>query len=204
MSRHGTKAGLPIIAFPSASAWEEWLAAQPRTSKGIWLKMAKRQSGITSVSRREAIDGALCHGWIDGQLQPFNDRYWLIRFTPRSVKSKWSKINQNRAQELIDESRMSDSGLNEVDRAKADGRWDAAYTSQSTAEVPEDLRIALGKNRAASLFFAKLDSANRYAILYRLHDAKKPETRASRIKKFIEMLERQETLHPLRAKKLAR
>ncbi len=195
------KAGLPIMAFASASDWEKWLSAQPRTSKGLWLKLAKKESGISSVSRQEAIDGALCYGWIDGQLDKFDERYWLIRFTPRSSRSKWSKVNQIRAQELIDERRMKTAGLEEVKRAKADGRWEAAYAPQSKAVVPGDLQIALNRNPDAKRFFSKLNSQNRYAILYRVQDVKKPETRVARIKKYVEMLTRGETIHPQKAKK---
>src|SRR5271167_742163 len=147
------KAGLPIIAFACASDWEDWLAAQPPASKGIWLKLAKKQSGIASVSRQEAIDGALCHGWIDGQLAKFDERYWLVRFTPRSVRSKWSKVNRIRAQELIDKGRMRASGLEEVNRAKTDGRWKAAYAPQSKAVVPDDLQVALDRSPNAKRHF---------------------------------------------------
>src|SRR5882724_7341475 len=203
MSDPKIKAGLPIIAFASAADWEKWLSAQPRTSKGLWLKLAKKESGVATVSRQEAIDGALCYGWIDGQLDKFDERYWLIRFTPRSRKSKWSKINQVRAQELIEQKRMNAPGLEEVNNAKTDGRWEAAYAPQSKATVPDDLQAALNRNARAKQFFSTLNSVNRYAILYRIHDAKKPETRADRIKKFVEMLARGETLHPQKATKTA-
>ena len=196
-----TKSDLPILGFDSASDWENWLAIQPPSSKGIWLKVAKKQSGMRSVSKPEAIEGALCHGWIDGQLQKCDERYWLIRFTPRSTKSKWSKINQASAEALIDKGRMSAGGIQEVKRAQADGRWEAAYAPQSKATVPDDLQLALNKNRKANQLFAKSDSVNRYAILYRVHDAKKPETRASRIQKYVQMLARGETIYPLKAKK---
>jgi uncharacterized protein YdeI (YjbR/CyaY-like superfamily) len=202
MAVHKMKAGLPVLAFASSAAWEEWLSAQPRTSKGLWLKLAKKESGVASVSRQEAIDGALCYGWIDGQLDKFDERYWLIRFTPRSRKSKWSKINQVRAQELIDQKRMKAAGLEEVSSAKADGRWEAAYAPQSKAVVPDDLQAALDGNPRAKSFFAELNSVNRYAILYRVHDAKKAETRADRIQKFVQMLAREETIYPMIAKKI--
>ena len=190
---------LPIRAFKSPSEWEHWLSTQPPSSKGVWLKLAKKQSGKASVSKQEAIAAALCHGWIDGQLQKFDEHYWLVRFTPRSPKSKWSKINQTTAQSLIENGRMRAAGLREIERAKADGRWQAAYASQSQAQVPEDLQLALNKNRKAGHFFTRLDSANRYAILYRVHEAKKPETRAARIQKYVEMLARGETIHPRKA-----
>jgi uncharacterized protein YdeI (YjbR/CyaY-like superfamily) len=189
---------LPVIAFASASDWEQWLSKQPRSSKGIWLKLAKKGAGIESVSRQEAIDGALCHGWIDGQLQKFDEHYWLVRFTPRSAKSKWSSINQVKVQTLIETGRMSAAGIEEVNRAKADGRWEAAYPPQSQAEVPADLQLALDANPKAQRLFSKLDSANRYAILYRLHNSRKPEARASKIAKYVQMLARGETIHPLK------
>jgi uncharacterized protein YdeI (YjbR/CyaY-like superfamily) len=191
-----TKAGLPVIAFASAPAWERWLSKQPRSSKGVWLKLAKKESGIKSVSRQEAIDGALCYGWIDGQLQKFDERYWLIRFTPRSAKSKWSSINQIRIQTLIDAGRMNAAGLDEVERAKADGRWEAAYPPQSKAEVPADLQLALDGSPKAKRLFSELDNTNRYAILYRIHNTKKLEARASKIAKYVEMLARGETIYP--------
>jgi uncharacterized protein YdeI (YjbR/CyaY-like superfamily) len=195
------KAGLPIIAFASSADWEKWLSAQPRICKGLWLKLAKKESGIASVSRQEAIDGALCYGWIDGQLDKFDDSFWLVRYTPRSRKSKWSKINQVRAQELIDQKRMKPAGLDEVNAAKTDGRWQAAYAPQSKASVPDDLQTALDGNPRAKSFFSELDSANRYAILYRVQEAKKAETRAERIKKYVQMLAQGKTIHPLKARK---
>jgi len=187
---------LPIRAFATAWAWDTWLARQPRTSAGVWLKLGKKDSGVRSVTKPEAIDAALCHGWIDGQLQKFDDRFWLIRFTPRLRKSKWSKINQARAQELIAAGRMKPAGHQEIESAKADGRWECAYAPQSKAVVPADLQAALDDSPKASRFFSTLSSANRYAILYRIHDAKKPETRATRIEKYIQMLARGETIHP--------
>jgi uncharacterized protein YdeI (YjbR/CyaY-like superfamily) len=190
---------LPVIAFASASNWEQWLSGQPRSSKGIWLKLAKKGSGIESLSRQEAIDGALCYGWIDGQLQKFDDRYWLVRFTPRSAKSNWSSINQTRVQTLIDTGRMNAAGLEEVKRAKADGRWEAAYPPQSKADVPGDLRLALDGNPKAKRLFSKLDGTNRYAILYRIHNSQKPASRASKIAKYVQMLARGETIYPLKA-----
>jgi uncharacterized protein YdeI (YjbR/CyaY-like superfamily) len=196
--RTRTRVGLPVIAFASASDWEQWLSRQPRSSKGIWLKLAKKGARIESVSRQEAIDGALCYGWIDGQLQKFDERYWLVRFTPRSAKSKWSSINQTRVQTLIDAGRVNAAGLEEVKRAKADGRWEAAYPPQSQAKVPVDLQLALDANPKAKRLFSKLDSANRYAILYRLHNSQKPEARASKVAKYVQMLAQGETIHPLK------
>src|SRR6267154_800696 len=179
------KRDLPVVAFKSQQAWDAWLTSQSAQSKGLWLKLAKKASGIASVLKAEAIDTALCHGWIDGQLDSFDDDYWLIRFTPRQSASKWSEKNRARAVELIELGRMRPAGLNEIERAKKDGRWNAAYAGQSTAQVPDDLRVALAKNRRAKSFFDTLDSKNRYAILHRIHNAKKAETRAARIEKFV-------------------
>ena len=190
------KCELPVKAFPTLRVWEAWLAKQPATSKGLWLKLAKKSAKSASVSRAEAIDGALCHGWIDGQLDKFDDDWWLVRFTPRKPGSKWSEKNRDRALVLIREKRMAASGLREIEQAKADGRWDVAYAPQSKATVPDDLEKALAKNKNARSFFATLDSANRYAILYRVHTAAKAETRARRIEALVAMLGRGETIHP--------
>jgi len=189
------RAGLPIRSFPDATSWAAWLAAAPLGSAGIWLKLAKGSAGKPSVSKTEAIDAALCHGWIDGQLNPFDDDWWLIRFTPRKPRSKWSANNRKRAEELRAAGRMTPAGLAQIEAAKADGRWDAAYASQGKAEVPDDLAAALDAAPAARAFFDTLTGANRYAILYRIQDAKKPETRAARIAKFVAMCARGETLH---------
>src|SRR5262249_10400463 len=153
-----------------------------------------------SISRAEAVDSALCHGWIDGQLDRFDSDHWLIRFTPRQSTSKWSEINRARAEVLVALGRMRPAGLKEMERAKKDGRWDAAYAGQSTAQVPDDLARALAKSKKAKAFFETLDSKNRFAILYRVHDAKKPETRAARIEKFVAMLAEGKTLYPRAAK----
>lgn len=196
----GDQAELPVLAFADAGEWESWLAGQPPLSNGLWLKFAKKASGVPTVSKPDAIDVALCHGWIDGQLKPFDDDYWLIRFTPRRPKSKWSAINCKRAEDLIAAGRMRPAGLAEIEKAKADGRWEVAYQSQSTITVPADLQQALDQNEAARTLFEVLDSANRYAVLYRVHTAKRPETRASMIEKLVAMLERGETIHPRRGK----
>src|SRR5215813_3423342 len=195
---------LPIVAFKTQQAFDVWLTSQAADSRGLWLKIAKKSSGITSVSRDEAVDSALCHGWIDGQLDSFDDKYWLIRFTPRQPTSIWSAKNRARALELVELGLMRTSGLREVDRAKADGRWDRAYASVSTAKVPDDLRAVLAKNKKAAAFFETLDSKNRYAILYRTHNAKKAETRAARIAKFVAMLAKRETIHPKETKLVKR
>ena len=190
------KRDLPVVAFKSQQAFEVWLASRPSGCPGLWLKVAKKSSGISSISRDEAVDAALCHGWIDGQLDKFDDAWWLIRFTPRQSASKWSEKNRERVLELIALGRVQAAGLGEVERAKKDGRWDAAYARQSTAEVPDDLRLALSKSRKAKAFFETLDSKNRFAILYRIHDAKRPETRARRIEQYVAMLSERKKIHP--------
>jgi uncharacterized protein YdeI (YjbR/CyaY-like superfamily) len=194
------KRDLPVIAFKSQATFEVWLGSQPADGRGLWLKIAKKSSGITSISRAEAVDAALCHGWIDGQLDSFDDRFWLIRFTPRQSTSIWSEKNRARALELVALGRMRPAGLSEIDRAKKDGRWDKAYAPQSTAQVPDDLMRALSKSKNAKAFFETLDGRNRYAILHRVHNAKKSETRSARIEKFVAMLLRGETIYPMKAK----
>ncbi|HEY0130798.1 MAG TPA: YdeI/OmpD-associated family protein, partial [Allosphingosinicella sp.] len=174
---------------------ERWLEAQPAGCAGLWIKFAKAGSGLASVTKREAIDAALCHGWIDGQLDRYDDRHWLIRFTPRKARSKWSQVNRARATELLEAGRMRPGGLAQIEAAKADGRWEAAYAPASKAEVPADLQAALDRSPAAATFFATLTGANRYAILYRIGAVKKAETRARKIAEFVAMLERGETVH---------
>jgi uncharacterized protein YdeI (YjbR/CyaY-like superfamily) len=185
-----------ITSFPSADAWEKWLIENQDDPAGLWLKIAKKDSGVASVSYQEALDVALCYGWIDGQKDSFDVEFWLQRFTRRRPKSKWSKINCGKAESLIAAGRMKPSGLREVERAKADGRWEAAYDGQRTASVPDDLQRELDMNPEAHGFFGSLDSGNRYAILYRIQEAKKPETRAQRIQKYVTMLNRHEKIHP--------
>ncbi|UVO51392.1 YdeI/OmpD-associated family protein [Sphingomonas sp. SUN019] len=191
--------GLPIRAFVDAANWEAWLAQQPRDSVGVWLKLAKSGNPEFSVTKPQAIDGALIHGWIDGQLNPYDALWWLIRFTPRKPRSKWSEKNRTRAIELIADGRIAAAGLREIDAAKADGRWDAAYAPQSTAAVPDDLAAALAATPGARAFFDALDGTNRYAILHRTADAKRPETRATRIAKFATMCAAGETIYPARS-----
>lgn len=190
-----THKGLPIRLFADQSAFEQWLAAEPRASKGTWLRLAKKGSGLTTVTKSEAIDAALCHGWVDGQLDKFDEGSWLVRFTPRKRASRWSEVNRVRALALVEDGRMAPTGLAEIEAAKTDGRWQAAYAPASRAEVPADLQAALDQSPAARAFFATLTGANRYAILYRIGSAKKPETRVRRIAEFISMLERGETVH---------
>jgi uncharacterized protein YdeI (YjbR/CyaY-like superfamily) len=196
-----TKRDLPVLAFKSQQEWDDWLALQAQDSKGLWLKLAKKSSGMLSMSKPEAVDVALCHGWIDGQLDSFDDQYSLVRFTPRRQTSKWSERNRTRALQLIESGQMRPAGAKEIKRAQKDGRWGAAYAPQSTAEVPDDLRAALSKNKKAAKFFETLNGANRYAILYRVHNAKKAETRAARIEKFVAMLAAGETIHPQKSKR---
>jgi uncharacterized protein YdeI (YjbR/CyaY-like superfamily) len=191
-----SKQDLPIIAFASQAEWEAWLDSQPATSRGLWLKIAKKDAGVETVSYAEALESALCYGWIDGQRAAHDERYFLTRFTPRGRKSKWSQINRAKAIELLRQGRMTPAGVAQVEQARQDGRWDAAYEAQSRATVPDDLQRALDASPAAKAFFATLKGANRYAILYRLQDAKRPETRARRLAQFIAMLEAGETLHP--------
>ena len=188
--------GLPILAFASQAAWEAWLAEHGAAQPGIWMKLAKKSSGANGVGKAQAIESALCHGWIDGQLDRFDEQFWLVRFTPRGRRSKWSEINVATAERLLAEGRMTSAGLAEIERAKADGRWRAAYAPQSKAEIPPDLQAALDAEPAAKAFFATLKGANRYAVLYRIHDAKTPKTRQARIEKYVSMLARGETLHP--------
>jgi uncharacterized protein YdeI (YjbR/CyaY-like superfamily) len=184
------------LSFPSAVAFEAWLAANHASSSGIWLKLAKKAAGRSSLTYAEALDVALCFGWIDGQKARFDDEHWLQRFTPRRPRSKWSKVNRDKVAVLADQGRMRPSGLLEIERAKEDGRWDAAYDGSRTATVPEDLARALARSPAAQEFFATLDSRNRFAVLYRVQDAKKPETRARRIDQYVSMLAEHRKIYP--------
>jgi uncharacterized protein YdeI (YjbR/CyaY-like superfamily) len=186
----------PIWSCDSKKAWTSWLAKHHKTSSGVWVKLAKKQSGIESMSQPDAVEVALCYGWIDGQARSVDTNYWVQRFTPRSPRSLWSKINCARAEALIASGKMRAAGLKEVDRAKKDGRWAAAYDSPRSATVPDDLAQALATNKKAREFFAVLDSRNRYAILHRIHNAKKAETRARRIANFVDMLSEKKTIYP--------
>lgn len=189
------KDDLPTLAFASRTRWEEWLEEHHGTSRGVWLKIAKKGAGVESVSYDEALDVALCFGWIDGQKLPLDDAHWLQRFTPRRPRSRWSKRNRERAEALIGLGRMRPAGLREIERAREDGRWDQAYDSPGRATVPDDLRQALDARPRARDFFERLDATNRYAILYRIQDARRPETRARRIQAFIAMLEEGKTIY---------
>ena len=198
-----TKAGLAILPFADAAEWSRWLSRNGAEHKGVWLKLAKKGNSQASVTQPQAIETALCHGWIDGQIQRYDALWWLVRFTPRQPRSKWSQINCRTALRLIDEGRMQPAGLAQVQAAQADGRWDAAYASQSQATVPPELQAALDANAAAAEFFAGLDSANRFAILYRVQEPKLAATRARRIAQLVDMLARGETIHPMSSKKAA-
>ncbi len=192
----GVTQDLEIVAFESAEAFQAWLGENHAVSPGIWLKLRKKSPGVVALDYAQALDVALCYGWIDGQKAGLDDQWWLQRFTPRTARSKWSKVNRDKVAALIEQGRMQPAGEAEIDRAKADGRWEAAYDSSRTATVPDDLAAALAAEPAAAEFFAALDRQNRYAILYRVQDAKKPETRARRIEKFVAMLAKGEKLHP--------
>jgi uncharacterized protein YdeI (YjbR/CyaY-like superfamily) len=186
---------LPTKPFASKKQWSDWLARQHDKSSGIWLKLAKKGSGIKSVTYEEALDAALCYGWIDGQKKGFDDEYWLQKFTPRGPKSIWSQINTQKVEGLIARGEMKPAGLKAIEAAREDGRWDAAYASQKNITVPEDFQAALDQNTKAKATFEKLKSAERYSFLFRIHNARKPETRARHIQKFIEMLEKGEKFH---------
>ncbi len=190
-----TASELPIISFASPEAWRRWLEENHTDPAGIWMQLAKKDSGIASVSYAEAILVALCYGWIDGQSKSYDGSYWLQKFTPRRAKSIWSKINRDRATTLIAEGKMHMAGLREIDRAKADGRWERAYDSPKNATVPEDLQRELDRNGAAREFFESLDGTNRYAILFRIQTAATPALRSARIEKFITMLAEKKTIH---------
>ena len=179
---------LEIRPFKNATEWEKFLKKEYTREHGIWIKYAKKASGIDTVTYAEALDVALCYGWIDGQAKPFDENYYLQRWTPRRKRSKWSTRNREHVARLIKEGRMQPAGQAQIDAAKADGRWDAAYDGASRIVVPEDLQAELDKDPKAKATFEGLKSANRYAILYNLHDAKKPETRERRMQKYLAML----------------
>jgi uncharacterized protein YdeI (YjbR/CyaY-like superfamily) len=192
----GADDGNPKIRFASAADWEQWLEDNHAVSDGVWIKMAKKGADIESVRYPEVLESALCFGWIDARREALDERYFLQRFTPRRPRSRWSRINREKAEQLITDGRMRPAGLVEVQRAKGDGRWQAAYEGQKRSTIPDDLQRELDARPKARAFFAELSSQNRYAIIYRLNDAKKPETRARRLEKFVGMLEAGETIHP--------
>lgn len=184
------------MTFAAPEDFAAWIETQPPGSSGLWLKIAKKSSPEPTITYDEAVTVALCFGWIDGQKKGLDEHYWLQRFTPRTTKSRWSEINRSKAVTLIESGQMRLAGKREVERAKADGRWDDAYAGQRTMTVPADLQAALDEHPAAAAFFGTLDSGNRYAILYRIHDAKRPTTRAQRIEKFVAMLAEGQKIHP--------
>jgi uncharacterized protein YdeI (YjbR/CyaY-like superfamily) len=191
-----TSGELEVSAFSVAADWQHWLESEHGRSDGVWLKLAKKSAPQPTVSYADALDVALCFGWIDGQKRAFDDAYWLQRFTPRKPGSRWSKINTEKAEALIAADRMQPAGLREVEHAKADGRWDQAYAGQRTITVPTDLQLALKANPRAAEFFGTISSVNRYAILYRIGTVKRPETRARKIAQYVQMLAEHRTLHP--------
>jgi uncharacterized protein YdeI (YjbR/CyaY-like superfamily) len=184
------------ITFASQEDWEAWLSSNGEVVTGVWLRIAKRSAGQPTLTYAQALEGAICYGWIDGQKQAESEHYWLQRFTPRTTKSIWSKINKTKAEALISAGKMHPTGLREINRAKQDGRWEAAYSSASTSTVPDDLQQALNGNPKAKQFFATLNSQNRYAILFRIQNVKRAETRARKISQFIDMLNSGEKIHP--------
>jgi uncharacterized protein YdeI (YjbR/CyaY-like superfamily) len=190
------KDGLEVVAFATTRGWEGWLERNHESKRGVWLKLAKKGSGVKSVSYSEAVEGALCYGWIDGLLSRFDEDFYLQRFTPRTNRSKWSQLNREHIARLTAEGRMRPAGLAAVEAAKADGRWDAAYAPPSRAVPPDDLVAELQRNPNAKAAFEALDAQNRYAIIHRLNDAKRPETRKRRLEKYVAMLEAGERLHP--------
>jgi uncharacterized protein YdeI (YjbR/CyaY-like superfamily) len=187
---------LPVLQCARQEDWAVWLDNNHAASAGVWLEVAKKASGRTSVSYAEALDVALCYGWIDGQKKSQDESSWLQKFTPRGDRSIWSKVNREKALALIASGQMKPAGLAAVERARQNGRWDEAYDSPSSATVPDDFQAELDRNAKAKAFFATLKSHNRYAILFKLQTANKTETRARRMQQFISMLERNETLYP--------
>ena len=190
-----TRSGLPVLRFANPNEFKSWLAKQPGDAAGLWIKFAKKAATRATLTKADAIDVALCRGWIDGQIVKYDDMHWLVRFTPRKPRSKWSALNRKRALELVKKGQMRSAGLAQIEAAKADGRWDRAYAPASSAETPGDLQKALNENPKAAVFFATLNSRNRFAILYRIGAVKKAETRARKIAEFVAMLERGETIH---------
>lgn len=197
-AKSGKAAAAPIRLFSSREAWAAWLEKNHRKPEGLWLRLAKKGSGMRSVTYAEALEVALAYGWIDGQKKPESEEAWLQRFVPRSARSIWSKINREEALALIAGGQMKAAGLEAVERAKECGRWESAYDSPKGAAVPEDFQAALDANGRARDFFRTLDSANRYAVLFRIQTVKKAETRARKIREFVEMLERGEKIHESR------
>jgi uncharacterized protein YdeI (YjbR/CyaY-like superfamily) len=190
------ESALPTESFARAADWREWLEQKHALAPGVWLKLSKKGCNTESVTYSEALDVALCFGWIDGKKMPLDTHYWLQKFCPRGPRSKWSKINRDKAQRLIADGLIHQAGHDAILAAQRDGRWQSAYEGQASAKIPEDLRVALDANAAAKAFFEALDSRNRYAMVYRIQTAKKAETRTRNVAKFIQMLEKGEKIHP--------
>ena len=188
-------AELPTLLCEDEGAWEAWLERNHASSDGVWLQFAKKRAPVSSVTHALALEHALCFGWIDGQVKPLDEHFFLQRFTPRRKQSRWSEINRSSAERLIAENRMRPAGTAQVEAARADGRWARAYASVSKATVPDDLQQALDANPEAKAFFETLRGSNRYAILYRVNDAKRSETRAGRIAQYVQMCAEHRTLH---------
>ena len=185
----------PIVQFESTGKWEQWLKHNHEVSTGVWVRIFKKDAGKKSITYSEALDGALCYGWVDGQKQKYDNLSWLQRFTPRRAKSGWSKNNTQHAEQLIQAGKMKPAGIKEVKEAKQVGRWEKAYDSPGNAQIPDDFRQELDKNMKAKAFFTTLNRANTYAISYKLQTAKKAETREKRMKNIIAMLSRGEKFH---------
>ncbi|MFZ6644944.1 YdeI/OmpD-associated family protein [Undibacterium sp. TJN25] len=190
------KPELTVLPFATAAKWRQWLATHHRRTDGVWLQIFKKDAGTATVTYAEALDEALCYGWIDGQKKPFDDASWLQKFTPRRTSSTWSAINVGHAERLTGAGKMQPAGLEQVEAAKKDGRWQLAYASQSLATIPDDFLAALKNNKKAFAFFGSLNKTNLYSIAYRLHTAKKPETRTRRMQAILEMLDKGESFHP--------
>lgn len=193
--------GQPVVLFATAEAWERWLDAEPTGSRGLWMKVAKKGCPTPAIGYATAIESALCFGWIDSQIRSYDESFYLQRFTPRKARSKWSQVNREKADALIAAGRMRPAGLREIELAKSDGRWDAAYAGQASMTVPPDLQAALDADPRAAEFFTGLDRANRFAVLWRIHDAKRAETRARRIERYVAMLHDHEVIHSREPKK---
>ena len=189
------KADLVVKRFRSQAAWEKWLEKHHESSPGVWLEFAKKESGLTTVSYKEALEVALCYGWIDGLVAAVDAKVYRQRFTPRRPRSKWSQINRAAVERLHAAGRLAPAAVRQMEEAQRDGRWDAAYPSPSQMRPPEDLLAALEQYPGARRFFERLNSQNRYAILYRLHDARRPEIRARRLEEFVGMLRKGKTIH---------
>lgn len=187
---------LPVMYFKHQQEWENWLSDNHTLSAGVRVKIAKKGAGTNSVTYAEALEIALCYGWIDSRKEAFDDKFWLQRFTPRKPGSIWSKINKEKSEQLIAAGKMKPSGQHAIEQAKANGQWDKAYVPQSSKDIPKDLEEALNKKPKARSFFETLNSVNRYAIIFRISNAKKAETCQRRIEKFLDMLEKGEKIHP--------